>query len=82
MKEEFDYSLLKAATKRLSYKCLQRGQIDTAEKIQQTFRNRKENSRLRSEARSMKELSLVFAINQMLLEFDALNRAIIRIIKN
>jgi len=51
MKEEFDYSLLKAATKRLSYKCLQRGQIDTAEKIQQTFRNRKENSRLRKAAK-------------------------------
>jgi hypothetical protein len=37
LKEEFDYFLLKAAAKRLSYKCLQRGQIDTTEKIHQTF---------------------------------------------
>nr|YP_636465.1 hypothetical protein StpuCp102 [Staurastrum punctulatum]AAX45778.1 hypothetical protein [Staurastrum punctulatum] len=69
--EEFDFSFLKGCAKRLCYKALQGGRIDTAVKIQRTLKLEEAQAK-----KSLESLAKSFHKNDLLLEFDLLNQAI------
>jgi DNA polymerase III epsilon subunit-like protein len=66
--QEFDFKLLKASAKRLSYKCLQGGRVDTVEKIHRTLINEEKLARKR-----LLKLAEHFGTNELLKECDRLN---------
>jgi hypothetical protein len=72
-RQEFEFSFLKACIKRLAYKCLQGGRIDTAEKIHQTL-----NQEEKASGKSLEALSSELAKNPLLQEFMCLNQEIMR----
>ncbi len=69
--KEFGFVFLKAAAKKLSYKCLQGGRVDSPEKILRTLKD--DEKRV---GQSLRAVSEDFARNKLLLEFDILNTRI------
>jgi hypothetical protein len=71
LQEEFDFPLLKGCAKRLCYKALQGGHIDTAVRIHETLSI--EEGQVQ---RSLEGWAKSFHKNDLLLEFDLINQAI------
>lgn len=69
--EEFDFQFLKGCAKRLCCKALQGGRIDTAVKIHQTLKIEEGQAK-----KSLESLAKSFPKNDLLVEFDLLNQAI------
>lgn len=73
LEEKFGFNFLKACAKKLCYKALQGGRIDTVKKIHNTL---KENEA--QVADNLLDLSASFYENELLREFDLLNKEIMR----
>lgn len=67
-KKEFDFSFLKACVKKLAYKCLQGGRIDSVESIRKTLEDEE-----RILNKDLKRLCIELNQNALLKEFDRLN---------
>ena len=71
MRDKFSFPFLKACIKRLAYKCLQGGRIDSVEKIYNTLEGEQ-----KLVGKDLQELSKELAKQALLLEFDWFNRQV------
>ena len=69
---EFPFPFLKACVKKLAYKCLQGGRIDSPEAIYKTL-----TADQKLIGKDLKDLSTELCKNQLLQEFDCLNREVV-----
>lgn len=73
LQKDFSFDFLKKCAKRLCYKALQGGRIDTVEKIRKTLAP--EEGQV---GKSLEFVSEAFSRNALLMEFELLNRQIMR----
>lgn len=77
IREEFSFAFLKAMMKKVAYKALQGGRVDSVEKIHKTLLLDEEHC-----GKSLRRLSEEAADNKLLKEFDRLNKMIMDLYKD